>query len=154
MRKKKSPLTPLARALRKSGNTTADRVWHFLRNRQMNGHKFRREFPIGPYIADFACLECSLVVELDGSHHENNPRDLVRNDYMNNTGWSVARFANALPEPIVETIAQILAGEINEDIAAPDFLYYPARAHSMANTQAPHPNPLPVKTGRGNKGAT
>jgi very-short-patch-repair endonuclease len=44
-------------------------LWYHLRDRRMADHKFRRQRPIGPYIADFACLEAKLIVELDGGQH-------------------------------------------------------------------------------------
>ena len=61
--------TKAARKLRKQ-LTDAERVlWRALRSRGLHGLKFRRQHPIGPYVADFACLEAALVVELDGGQH-------------------------------------------------------------------------------------
>jgi very-short-patch-repair endonuclease len=48
---------------------TESRLWYRLRCRQLLGRKFRRQVPIGPYFADFACLDARLVVEVDGDHH-------------------------------------------------------------------------------------
>ncbi|HBT40703.1 MAG TPA: endonuclease domain-containing protein, partial [Rhodospirillaceae bacterium] len=45
------------------------RLWRALRNRQLDGHKFRRQHPIPPYVADFACVERGLIVEVDGGQH-------------------------------------------------------------------------------------
>ena len=62
--------TERARELR-SLSTQPERIlWFALRNRGVAGLKFRRQFPIGPYFADFVCLEANLVVELDGESHE------------------------------------------------------------------------------------
>jgi len=58
-----------ARALR-TGATEAERkLWHYLRGRQLHGLKFRRQLPIAGYIADFACIEAGVVIELDGGQH-------------------------------------------------------------------------------------
>ncbi|WP_367226975.1 endonuclease domain-containing protein [Mesorhizobium sp.] len=46
-----------------------DRLWHELRDRRLDRIKFRRQVPIGKYIADFVCFEAGLVVEIDGSQH-------------------------------------------------------------------------------------
>jgi very-short-patch-repair endonuclease len=73
MRNVKSRLTPLAKSLRKAGNVAEDKLWLALRNRNLNGFKFSRQVPIGSYIADFACRELKLIIELDGSQHIDNP---------------------------------------------------------------------------------
>ncbi len=69
-------------------------VWSHMRNRLLNGFKFRRQVPIGPYIADFVCQERRLVVELDGFQHAEDGRDLVRDRYLNTAGYRVLRFWN------------------------------------------------------------
>ena len=58
-----------AQQLRREMSRTEWRLWFRLRGRQLMGRKFRRQVPIGPYFADFACLEARLVVEVDGEHH-------------------------------------------------------------------------------------
>src|SRR6188768_4273018 len=92
MRRIKSRLTPLAKNLRKAGNIAEDKLWHALRNHNLNGVKFSRQVPIGDFVADFACRDLKLVIELDGSQHIDRPADKTRNDIMNTLGWSVARF--------------------------------------------------------------
>jgi very-short-patch-repair endonuclease len=64
-----------ARQLRKVENDAEEWLWHELRGRRLNGHKFVRQLPIGPYFADFACREANLVVEVDGSQHANRSQD-------------------------------------------------------------------------------
>ena len=59
-------LTNKARSLRKNQTDVEQLVWKHLRNRQLYNYKFRRQFPIEPYVADFACLELKLIIELDG----------------------------------------------------------------------------------------
>ena len=58
-----------ARTLRREETDAEAIVWWHVRNRQLNGFKFRRQVPIGPYIADFVCQERRIIVELDGSQH-------------------------------------------------------------------------------------
>jgi very-short-patch-repair endonuclease len=59
-------LTNKARLLRKNQTDVEQLLWKQLRNRNVFKHKFSRQFPIDPYIADFACLELKLIIELDG----------------------------------------------------------------------------------------
>lgn len=71
------------------------KLWHALRYKQLNGHRFRRQHPIGRYIADFACIEQKLVIELDGGQHqEQTGYDEFRSDFMATQGWQVLRFWN------------------------------------------------------------
>lgn len=82
-----------ARELR-SGMTDAERApWRHLRARQLQGWKFRRQYPIAGFIADFACVEASLVIELDGGQHvEQVDYDRMRADRLNDAGYRVLRF--------------------------------------------------------------
>ncbi|MEO6024010.1 MAG: endonuclease domain-containing protein [Burkholderiales bacterium] len=84
-----------ARALRNQATETERRLWRFIRLRQLGGHRFRRQVPIGCYIADFACLEAKRVVELDGGqHHEQRAHDALRDGYIKPQGFRVLRFWN------------------------------------------------------------
>lgn len=88
-------LTPLAKQLRRQATDAETLLWRKLRNRQMNGHKFRRQQPIGPYIVDFVCPELRLVVELDGGQHAGAfERDQARDAYLRALGYTVLRFWN------------------------------------------------------------
>jgi very-short-patch-repair endonuclease len=80
-----------ARALRRNATDSERALWRVLRERQL-GWRFRRQFVIGPYIADFACPEARLVIEADGSHHA-EPGDHDRRDaFLERSGWRVLRF--------------------------------------------------------------
>jgi very-short-patch-repair endonuclease len=72
-------------------------LWTVLRRKRLNGRKFRRQHPIGPYIADFACVAAKLVVEVDGATHW-TPDELVhdkrRTAFVEGQGWSVVRVTN------------------------------------------------------------
>ena len=88
-------LTPLAKQLRRNSTTAETLLWRKLRNRQMNGHKFRRQQPLGPYIADFVCHELRLIIELDGGQHANTlDRDQTRDAYLRTLGYKILRFWN------------------------------------------------------------
>jgi len=83
MRNHRTPLTPLARNLRNNSTDAECLIWRFLRNRTLFNCKFRRQFPTGPYIADFACIEKQLIVELDGGQHAvDATRDETRTVYL------------------------------------------------------------------------
>ncbi|HEY4542624.1 MAG TPA: endonuclease domain-containing protein [Noviherbaspirillum sp.] len=87
--------TKNARTLR-SGMTLAEqRLWNALRGKQIENTRFRRQHPIGPYIADFACVEQLLIVELDGGQHQEQIEyDDRRTAFLQQQGWKVLRFWN------------------------------------------------------------
>ncbi len=69
-------------------------MWRLLRDRRLGGVKFRRQVPIGPFIADFASIEHRLVVELDGGQHADSKTDVRRDRFLKADGWRVVRFWN------------------------------------------------------------
>ena len=83
----------LARNLRENQTDAEQILWLQLRNRCFLNYKFRRQFPIEPYIADFVCLELKLIVELDGSRHSERA-DIERTLFLNQRGFKVVRFWN------------------------------------------------------------
>jgi len=83
--------------LRKSSTDAEQALWKILRNRQLNGIKFRRQFPIENYILDFYCPELKLAIEADGvQHYEDNNRknDDIRSSNLNKQGVTILRFSN------------------------------------------------------------
>jgi very-short-patch-repair endonuclease len=76
--------------------TDAERLlWQALRYKQLAGHRFRRQFPIGRFIADFVCIEQKLVIELDGGQHQDQVAyDEQRTVFLQQNGWRVLRFWN------------------------------------------------------------
>ncbi len=89
------------------------RLWYHLRGRQLMGRKFRRQVPIGPYFADFACLDATLVVEVDGDHHGDQLAYDARRDHrLSELGFRVLRFSVAEIDEnfagVVEAIADAL----------------------------------------------
>ena len=101
-----------ARELRKSMTEAEHRLWKALRGQSL-GAKFRRQVPLGSYIADFACLPKKLIVEVDGGQHLDNPLDAVRDAWLRSRGFRVLRFWDhevfRNPEGVLETIAGALA---------------------------------------------
>ena len=80
-----------ARGMRSEPTLAEDRLWYHLRRGQMGSH-FRRQEPIGPFIADFACLKARLIVEVDGDSHTDPARDRRRDRWFHDHGWFVLRF--------------------------------------------------------------
>ncbi|WP_420336079.1 endonuclease domain-containing protein [Roseibium sp.] len=88
--------TSRAKSLRRRATEAETRLWQCLRNRQLGGWKFRRQFPVDRFIADFACMDARLIVELDGSQHvENAQADAERTKILDNCGFKVVRYWNA-----------------------------------------------------------
>ena len=103
-----------ARALRREQTDAERMLWSRLRDRQLQGAKFRRQHPIGPYIADLCCPERRLVVEVDGSHHAQRiESDRQRTDILVREGYRVLRFWDndvlVNTETVLEEIARAMA---------------------------------------------
>lgn len=102
-----------ARELRREPTDAERALWSVLRDRQLDGHHFRRQHPIPPYVVDFACTAMRLVVEVDGGQHADNARDSKRAAFLVTQGWRVLRFWNndvlANLEGVAERIKSALA---------------------------------------------
>jgi very-short-patch-repair endonuclease len=61
---------------------------------RFDGHKFKRQVPVGPYVIDFACLGRKLIVEVDGGQHADSRHDAVRDEFLKTQGFQVLRFWN------------------------------------------------------------
>ncbi|MDA0815849.1 MAG: DUF559 domain-containing protein [Chloroflexi bacterium] len=91
------PSAALARArqLRRVSTDAERRLWSILRSRQVGGHKFRRQQPIGPFIVDFVCPEQRVIIEADGDGHAwQVQQDRRRDEWLANRGYRVLRFSN------------------------------------------------------------
>src|SRR5580698_8907091 len=86
--------TLVSRKLRVNQTDAETKLWNRIRNRQINGHKFVRQEPIGRYICDFVCREKLIVIEVDGGQHAESKRDEVRDRYLHQQGYRVMRFWN------------------------------------------------------------
>jgi len=113
-----------ARSLRETPTDAESLLWYHLRDRRLANFKFRRQRPIGPYFADFACLEAKLVVELDGGQHvEAAAYDENRTRFMEAQGYRVLRFWNNEVLTQTDAIRERILQALQED--------------------NPHPSPLP-----------
>ena len=104
---------PKARRLRRSETEAEKALWRLIQARQIADSKFRRQVPIGPYVADFFCLERKLIVEVDGGQHATAIKtDEVRTAYLAKLGFRVIRFWNnevlQNPEGVLGRIAEEL----------------------------------------------
>ncbi len=85
------------RSLRSIVPAPEQRLWYFIRNSNINGKKFRRQYAVGPYILDFYCSELKLAIEIDGDSHftdDAQAYDKERTEYLNECGIQVLRYTN------------------------------------------------------------
>jgi len=99
-------------------------LWRELRRQQL-GWRFRRQFPIPPYVVDFACVEAHLIVEADGGQHAVPDEHARRDTRLQQQGWRLLRFWN---NDIIENREGVL-----QTIAA-----------ALSPSISPHPNPPPL----------
>ncbi len=85
-------LKKLAQANKRKSTDAELKLWRHFRNRQMLGHKFRRQYPVLNYILDFYCVEEKLCIELDGSQHLKSETDRTRTQKLESLGIQVLRF--------------------------------------------------------------
>lgn len=119
-----SNFTPYARKLRRNQTDAEKFLWRYLRNKQIQGIKFRRQFQIGKYIVDFVALDERIVIELDGSQHgefQNQKHDQERTKWLTANNYRVVRFWD---NEVLTNVDGAL--EKIRSLVAP-----------------PHPNPLP-----------
>lgn len=99
-----SPETDRARYLRTNMTETERKVWSLLRNRQIDGFKFRRQAPLGPYVIDFLCNSARLAIEVDGPFHEDES-DQRKTDWLETHGYRVLRIpVNHVDESLDDVI--------------------------------------------------
>ena len=113
----KPQATENARALRAEMTLAEQKLWQALRGKQVEDYRFRRQHPIGSYIADFACLEKMLILELDGGQHQEQMEyDERRTLFMQQQGWKVLRFWN---NDVMENLEGVLAKVVESLTSAP-----------------------------------
>ena len=126
-RRVKVDTTKRARALRNNATREERKMWKLLSRYRP---KFTRQLPIGPYIADFACRQAKLVVEIDGGQHAESDRDIIRDQWLADEGWSVFRVWNSDVRENPNGTAEAIVGRA---------------AECLGGT---HPAPLPSREGR------
>ena len=114
-----------ARQLRRDQTDAEQTLWARLRDRQLCGAKFRRQHPVGPFVADFCCPQRKLVVELDGGQHaEEVAADHKRSRFLEEQGYRVLRFWNH--DVLKDTVAVL--ERIAEALNYPHPIPLPGRA--------------------------
>jgi very-short-patch-repair endonuclease len=126
-RRVKVDTTERARALRSNATREERTIWGLLSRYRP---KFTRQLPIGPYVVDFACRQAKLVIEIDGGQHAESERDIVRDQWLADQGWSVFRVWNS-------DVRQNPIGAAEAIVAC--------AAECLGGT---HPRPLPSREGR------
>jgi len=118
-------ITRRARELRNSMTEAEHRLWRELRGRSL-GAKFRRQVPVGSYIADFACLPKKLLVEVDGGQHLDNARDAIRDAWLRSQGFRILRFWDHEVFRNVEGVLEVITEALKD-----------AEARRLAQGEAP-----------------
>jgi very-short-patch-repair endonuclease len=104
-----------ARRLRSDQTNAENRLWSRLRARQLEGFKFRRQHSIGPFVADFFCLEAKLVIELDGSQHaDQSNQDEHRTEFIRDAGYRVLRIWNQEVIAEIDEVLQRIADALEQ----------------------------------------
>jgi very-short-patch-repair endonuclease len=120
-------ITERARRLRSNATREERKVWELLSRYRP---KFPRQLPIGPYIADFACRQAKLIVEIDGGQHVESKRDEARDEWLRGQGWTVFRVWNSDVRGNPDGVAEAILSRA---------------AECLGGT---HPQPLPCREGR------
>jgi very-short-patch-repair endonuclease len=114
----------IARNLRKNMTEAETRLWTRLRRKQIDGRRFRRQVPLGPYVVDFLCLDARLIVEVDGGQHAENTADVSRTAWMERQGFRVLRFWNHEVLENGDGVVEVIRSALNRN---PPPLPSPAR---------------------------
>ena len=126
-----------SREMRKFATEAERLLWGKLRNRRLEGFKFRRQCWIGNYIAGFACVEAKLVVEADGSQHgEKEEYDVRRDAYLKREGYRVIRFWNNDVTGNLDGVLEAIRAALFERVPSPSHPASPG-------------GPLPLPKGEG-----
>lgn len=104
--------TPIARKLRRNQTEAEKQLWQRLRGRQLLGFKFRRQSPVGGFIADFLCEELRIIIEADGGQHADSAEDLERTARLQAAGYQVIRYWNNDVMSNMEGVLEDLRGRL------------------------------------------
>ena len=116
----------MAKNMRRKPTNAEKRLWYFLHKKQLDGLRFRRQEPIGNFVADFVCPALRLVIEVDGGQHGvRTAKDAARTAWLQAQGYSVVRFWNT---EVMDNIEGVLA-TIREE------------AQALQNAPPPHTSP-------------
>lgn len=105
-----------AGTLRKNPTDAERLLWHHLRDRRLAGYKFRRQHPIGAFIADFVCIERRIVIEVDGGQHASQSQeDDLRTARLKSKGYGVVRFWNHEVLKDTQAVLEAILGILEPD---------------------------------------
>ena len=106
MQRLSSKIKNNSRDLRKNMTDVERMLWAKIRSHQLQGFRFRRQHPVGNYIADFVCIELKLIIELDGGQHSNQQEyDMERTQWLQTKGYKMVRFWN---NDVIENLEGVL----------------------------------------------
>ncbi|NOT70968.1 MAG: endonuclease domain-containing protein [Hyphomicrobium sp.] len=143
----RSGLVEIARGLRRSNTAAEEKLWAALRNRQMDGWKFKRQVPFGNYVIDFFCYDARLAVEVDGATHSSEQelaKDAERAEFLRSNGVHVVRYTNSEIEENLDGVLEMIYLHLGQQSA-------PSPVTPRFGAIAPGCRPLPK--GRGEAGA-
>src|SRR5271156_3055879 len=106
-------LTGIARRLRGDQTEAETVLWNRIRNRQIDGHKFVRQTPIGNYVCDFVCRERLIVIEVDGGQHNESAKDAIRDRRLIAEGYRVLRFWNNDVLGNIDGVVTVIQAELS-----------------------------------------
>lgn len=110
-----------ARKLRNQATDAERLLWRHLRLRQLGGFRFRRQVPVDGYVADFACMEVKLVIELDGGQHqEQTAHDGHRDALISAKGYRILRFWNNQVFEETNAVLEVILNELRARCPYPD----------------------------------
>jgi very-short-patch-repair endonuclease len=102
-------LTTVSRVNRRNATPAEEQLWAVLRDRKLDGWKFKRQRVVGKFVADFCCHDARLIVELDGEIHDARDAqlaDALRTEFLNAKGYTVIRFRN---EKVLDNLLEVLS---------------------------------------------
>jgi len=120
------------RELRLNATDAERKLWAALKSAEFFGRRFRRQYPVAPYIADIACVEVRLIIEVDGGQHAESASDVKRDAALKAAGWRVLRFWNSDVLTSIEGVIETIAAALD-----------------ASHLDCPHPNPPPAEPREG-----
>ena len=131
--RKNQRLVKFAKQMRTDATPAEARLWSVLRAKNLDGWKFKRQVPLGPFIADFVCFDARLVIEADGGQHSECESDDMRDRWFVDNGFRVLRFWNNEVMDNIDGVVAVLRQALTPSPTSPStvpaqgFVSSPAR---------------------------